>query len=255
MRIVRFLHDGEARYGCVDGEVIALLQGNPIRDGAIETGETVVGATVQLLPPVEPSAKIIGIGTNYPPRPGGPVFPLPTEPKMFLKATGSAIGPGQEIELPPIEGEIIHEGELAVVIGRRVKQVVREDALDAVFGYTIANDVTARDQMLKDGLWARAKSYDTFCPLGPVVDTEIDPACAEISTYVNGELRSSGNTRDLVFDVARLVSHVSQVFTLQPGDIILSGAPGGPRTIIPGDDVEISIAGLGMLRNPVTARP
>jgi 2-keto-4-pentenoate hydratase/2-oxohepta-3-ene-1,7-dioic acid hydratase in catechol pathway len=255
MRIARFLHEGEARYGRLDGDVVVVLQGNPIRDGAIETGETLAAGRARLLPPVEPSATIIGIGMNYPPRPDGPQLPLPDEPKMFLKATASAIAPGQAIELPPVDGEVIHEGELAVVIGRTVKRVSREDALDAVFGYTIANDVTARDQMLKDGLWARAKSYDTFCPLGPAIDTEIDPAGAEIATYVNGELRSSGNTSDLLFDVAHLVSHVSHVFTLQPGDVILTGAPGGTRTIVPGDDVEIVISGLGTLQSPVIARP
>jgi len=255
MRITRILHEGDARYGSVDGDVIALLRGNPIRDGVIETGETIVASSAQLLPPVESSASIIGIGMNYPPRPDGPQFPPPQEPKMFLKATGSAIAPGQAIELPPVDGEMIHEGELAVVIGRTAKQLPRADALNAIFGYTIANDVTARDQMLKDGLWARAKSYDTFCPLGPVIDTEIDPARAEIATYVNGELRSSGNTRDLLFDVAQLISHVSQVLTLHPGDVILTGAPGGARTIVPGDDVEIVISGLGSLQNPVVARP
>lgn len=255
MRIVRVLHRGEARYGRVDGDVVALFDGNPVLGDAVETGEVIEASSAHVLAPIEPSATIVGIGMNYPLRPGGPVFPLPEEPKMFLKASASVIAPTQAIELPPVAGEMIHEGELAVVIGKSAKCVAREDALDVVFGYSIANDVTARDQMLADGLWARAKSYDTFCPMGPVIDTELDPAGANITTYVNGELRSSGHTVELLFDVAYLVSHVSQVFALRPGDVILTGAPGGTRTIVPGDDVEIVISGLGSLKNPVIARP
>jgi 2-keto-4-pentenoate hydratase/2-oxohepta-3-ene-1,7-dioic acid hydratase in catechol pathway len=249
MQITRVRYEGDVRYGVREDDAIHLLDANPLLGEAVRTGEVLDWEASEVLPSVEPHAKIVGIGMNYPPAPGRPV---PERPLVFLKATSSLAADGEAIELPDIDGQIVHEGELAVIIGRRTKNVSEADAMNAVFGYTIVNDVTARDLMLADVQWARGKSFDTFCPIGPVIDTELDHANARISTSVNGEPRREGNTRDLVFSVPFLISYLSRGFTLNPGDVIMTGSPPGDGEIAPGDEVTVTIEGIGTLRNPVT---
>jgi 2-keto-4-pentenoate hydratase/2-oxohepta-3-ene-1,7-dioic acid hydratase in catechol pathway len=218
------------------------------------TGERVVLAEAKLLAPVIPRSKIVGIGLNY----GGAEAALPpgskTEPVIFLKPNTAVIGPNDAIQLPPVQGRIIHEGELAIVIGAVAKRVRAEDADQVIFGYTVANDVTALDQMLDDGQWARGKGYDTFCPIGPVIETGIDPRGVPIRTLVDGEERSTGHTRDLVLSIPEIVEMVSDVWTLLPGDIILTGSSPGRLEIEAGQRVEVEVGGIGRLLNPVRAR-
>ena len=172
---------------------------------------------------------------------------------IFLKPPSALIGHGAPIKLPPGIGRVDHEAELAVIIGRRARRVRREDALAYVLGYTCANDVSARDFQKKDGQWGRAKGFDTFCPLGPVIATDLDPARLAVRAALNGELRQNGNTADMVFDVPFLIAFISAVMTLEPGDVILTGTPEGVSAIAPGDVVEITVEGVGTLRNPVEA--
>ena len=175
----------------------------------------------------------------------------PAEPLLFLKPNTAVIGPGDAIVLPPQSRQVDFEGELAVVIGRIAKNVREADAASVVFGYTIANDVTARDLQKSDGQWARAKGFDTFCPLGPVIETEFELSGNTIETRVNGEVRQSGSLDDMVHSVASVIAYASAVFTLLPGDLILTGTPAGVGPIVDGDVVEVSVSGIGTLRNPV----
>jgi 2-keto-4-pentenoate hydratase/2-oxohepta-3-ene-1,7-dioic acid hydratase in catechol pathway len=177
----------------------------------------------------------------------------PEIPLLFLKPPSSVIGPGQAIILPPQSQKVEHEGELAVVIGRRGRWVQAGDATDLVLGYTIANDVTARDLQRRDGQWTRGKGFDTFCPLGPWIDTEFDPADALITTHVNQELRQMASTRDMVFSVRQLIAFITSVMTLLPGDVILTGTPAGIGPLAAGDTVRVEIEELGSLSNPVKA--
>jgi 2-keto-4-pentenoate hydratase/2-oxohepta-3-ene-1,7-dioic acid hydratase in catechol pathway len=178
----------------------------------------------------------------------------PANPLIFLKPNTSVIGPGDTIVIPPVEGRIVHEGELAIVIGSVAKRVKQEDWRAVVFGFTIANDVSARDVMFADGQWARAKGYDTFCPLGPYIETEIDPFNLEIETFVDGELRRKGNTRDLLHSIPEIVAFCSDVWTLLPGDVICTGTPSGLGSFSDGQTVDITIEGLGTLSNPARNR-
>jgi 2-keto-4-pentenoate hydratase/2-oxohepta-3-ene-1,7-dioic acid hydratase in catechol pathway len=210
---------------------------------------------VKLLAPVIPRSKIIGIGKNYLAHveemkdvTGGEV---PEEPLLFLKPNTSVIGPDDTIVRPSISQRVEHEGELAVVIGAVAKEVPEERALEVVYGFTCANDVSARDLQVKDGQWARAKGFDTFCPLGPVIETDLDLADAHIETRVNGDVRQSGSTAQLIHSIAKIVAHASQAFTLLPGDVILTGTPAGVGPLEPGDVVEVEIEGIGILRNSV----
>jgi 2-keto-4-pentenoate hydratase/2-oxohepta-3-ene-1,7-dioic acid hydratase in catechol pathway len=173
---------------------------------------------------------------------------------LFLKPNTSIIGPGDTIQIPPVEGRIVHEGELAVVIGSVAKRVKAADYKDVIFGYTIANDVSARDQMFADGQWARAKGYDTFCPIGPVIETELDISSLEIQTYVDGEPRRHGNTKDLLHSIAEIIEYASDVWTLLPGDLILTGTPAGLGGFVDGQTIDITIEGIGTLSNPARNR-
>ncbi|WP_375388938.1 fumarylacetoacetate hydrolase family protein, partial [uncultured Amnibacterium sp.] len=255
MKIARFTSGGsDPQFGIVDDEDLVVVAGDPMFQGFETTGERVPLAEARLLAPVIPRSKVVGIGLNY----AGVEALLPpgskTDPVIFLKPNTAVVGPGDAIQLPPVQGRVIHEGELAIVIGSVAKRVREEDADDVIFGYTIANDVTAIDQMLDDGQWARAKGYDTFCPIGPFIETEIDPRGVPIRTVVDGEERSSGHTRDLILSIPEIVARVSDVWTLLPGDLILTGSPFGRLDIEPGQRVEIEIGGLGRLVNPVRAR-
>lgn len=178
---------------------------------------------------------------------------MPESPLLFLKPPSSVIGPDAPILLPPQSERVEHEGELAVVIGKPGRWISPKHAHTHIFGYTLANDVTARDLQRKDGQWTRGKGFDTFCPLGPWIETEFDPSDALLTCHVNGDMRQMGSTRDMVFDVKQLIAFASTIMTLLPGDVILTGTPAGVGPLTPGDVVEVSIEGLGTLRNPVDA--
>jgi 2-keto-4-pentenoate hydratase/2-oxohepta-3-ene-1,7-dioic acid hydratase in catechol pathway len=209
-------------------------------------------ASVKLLPPAVPS-KIICIGRNYVAHAEEHQAEVPEVPLLFLKPPSSILASGETILLPPQAQQVEHEAELAVVIGKRGRWLDPETAKDYILGYTVANDVTARDLQRRDGQWTRGKGFDTFCPFGPWIETEFDPADAVITCTVNGELRQMGSTRDMVFPVRQLVAYVSSVMTLEPGDLLLTGTPAGVGKLADGDEVVVSIEGLGELRNPVKA--
>jgi 2-keto-4-pentenoate hydratase/2-oxohepta-3-ene-1,7-dioic acid hydratase in catechol pathway len=255
VKIARFTSGGsDPQFGIVDDDDLVVLAGDPMFQGFETTGERVPLAEARLLAPVIPRSKVVGIGLNYP----GVEALLPagakTDPVIFLKPNTSVVGPGDAIQLPPVPGRVLHEGELAIVIGSVAKRVREEDADDVIFGYTIANDVTAIDQMLDDGQWARAKGYDTFCPIGPFIETDLDPRGVPIRTVVDGEERSSGHTRDLILSIPEIVARVSDVWTLLPGDLILTGSPLGRLEIEDGQRVEVEIGTIGRLVNPVRNR-
>lgn len=252
MRIARFAHQDAIRFGIVDGTDLVVLAGDPLFAGFETTGERVPLGEAALLAPVIPRSKVIGIARNYRDHAAELGNEVPAEPMMFLKPNTSVIGPGDAIVRPPQSERTDYEGELAAVIGRVAKNVSTEDALDYVFGYTIGNDVTARDLQKTDGQWARAKGFDTFCPLGPAIETEFTPSGdVRIITRVNGEVRQGGTLGEMVHSVAECISYASHAFTLLPGDVILAGTPAGVGPFVAGDTVEVEITGLGVLRNPV----
>ena len=250
MRIIRFQFGDDApRYGWVLGDRIGLIEGSPF--GEFRRAETNLSfSEVRLLAPVVPQ-KIVCIGRNYAAHAEEQGVQVPDNPIIFLKPTSSVIGPGNTIQLPPQSNQVEHEAELAVVIGKRGRWLFLDDALDYLLGYTIANDVTARDLQLRDGQWTRGKGFDTFCPVGPWIETEFDPTDTLISCHVNDELRQMGTTRDMVFTVQQLLVFISSVMTLEPGDLILTGTPSGVGPLKPGDQVSIAIEGLGELINHV----
>jgi 2-keto-4-pentenoate hydratase/2-oxohepta-3-ene-1,7-dioic acid hydratase in catechol pathway len=209
---------------------------------------------VRLLPPVQPS-KIICVGRNYVAHAKEHDADVPEVPLLFLKPPSSLIGAENMIYLPPQSRQVEHEAELAVIIGRRGRWIQPSDALNYIFGYTIANDVTARDLQRSDGQWTRGKSFDTFCPIGPWIDTEFDATDVMITCHVNGEMRQMASTRDMVFHVNQLIAFSSSIMTLEPGDIILTGTPAGVGPLQTGDLVEVSIEGLGKLTNRVATEP
>lgn len=209
---------------------------------------------VLLDPPVQPG-KIVCIGRNYAAHAREHGAEVPDVPMMFLKPPSALLAPNGTIRLPPQSQQVEHEAELAIVIGRRGRWIPPEEALGYVFGYTIANDVTARDLQNRDVQWTRAKAFDTFCPVGPWVETEFDPSDALITCHVNGESRQLASTRDMVFSVSKLLAFASSVMTLEPGDLLLTGTPAGVGPLVDGDTVEVSIEGLGTLRNTVAAEP
>ncbi len=217
------------------------------------TGERIPLADVTLLAPVIPRSKVVCIGKNYHDHAAEMGGEAPAEPLMFLKPNTSVIGPNDVIVRPTsLSSQTDYEGELAVVIGRIAKNVPAERAGEYIFGYTVANDVTARDLQRTDGQWSRAKGFDTFCPVGPVIETDLDVSAASITTRVNGEVRQQGPVSDMIHDIPTLVAYASAVFTLLPGDLILTGTPAGIGSFVAGDVVEVEIDGIGVLRN--TAR-
>jgi 2-keto-4-pentenoate hydratase/2-oxohepta-3-ene-1,7-dioic acid hydratase in catechol pathway len=200
-------------------------------------------------------SKIVGIGQNYRAHAAEMGKGIPEEPLMFLKPPSAVIADGMPIERPSGYERVDYEGELGVVIGKRAHRVARERALDFVGGYICVNDVTVRDLQKKDGQWTRAKGFDTFCPMGPRIATGLDPAKLRITTRVNGVIKQDSSTSDLIFDVPTLIAFVSQHMTLEEGDVISTGTPSGVGPLQPGDVVEVEIEGIGVLRNPVIARP
>jgi 2-keto-4-pentenoate hydratase/2-oxohepta-3-ene-1,7-dioic acid hydratase in catechol pathway len=256
VKIARFSHAGALSFGILDEDERewVVLSGDPMYAGYETTGERVKLADATLLAPVLPRSKVIGIGRNYREHAEEMGAEPPAEPLMFLKPNTSVIGPNDSIVLPPQSARVEHEGELAVVIGKIAKDVAVESALEKVFGYTIGNDVTARDLQRSDGQWSRAKGFDTFCPLGPVIQTEYEVASGTIQTRVNGEPRQSGRFSDLMHGIPELVAYASSVWTLLPGDVILTGTPAGVGPLTDGDRVEVTVSGIGTLSNPVRAK-
>ena len=258
MRIARYTTGEDPAFGVVEGEpgseVVAQVQGDPLYQPVVFTGERVPLEDVRLLAPVIPRSKVIGIGRNYVDHAKEMGNEPPTSPMMFLVPNTAVVGPGDPVVMPPGSQEISYEGELAVVIGRIAKEVPRSRVPEVVFGYTCANDVTARDWQRGDGQWARAKGFDTSKPLGPWIVTDLDVADLRVQSRVDGETRQDGTTSDMVFDVADLVSHVSQAFTLLPGDVNLTGTPAGVGAVEAGQRVEVEIEGIGTLSNPFVRR-
>jgi 2-keto-4-pentenoate hydratase/2-oxohepta-3-ene-1,7-dioic acid hydratase in catechol pathway len=274
VRIARFSRDDTVAYGVVqeaapdgvasaaigpdtDGLTIAELQGHPFgvgTDSVRYTGQSYPVADVRLLAPVLPT-KVVAIGKNYADHAREMGGEPPDEPVIFLKPSTSVIGPGDPVARPvKLSERVDFEGELAVVIGRLCRDVPPERVSEVIFGYTCANDVTARDLQAKDGQWTRAKGFDTFCPLGPWIETGLDPSDLELTTTVNGEVKQHARTSQLLHDVTAVVCYVTSVMTLLPGDILLTGTPAGIGPLAYGDRVSVAIQGIGALTNPVVDR-
>ena len=257
MRVARFAGEDDPTFGVVGEEdgvpTIAVLKGDPLYAGFELTGQKVVLDDVRLLAPVIPRSKVVCVGKNYAAHAAEMGGEVPTTPLTFLKPNTSVIGPGDPIVYPAQTSEVHHEGELAVVIGRICKDVPAEDAAKVIFGYTVANDVTARDLQRTDGQWTRAKGFDTFCPLGPWIETNLDPADLRVTTTVGDELRQDGRTSDMVFSGADVVAYVSSFMTLLPGDVLLTGTPEGVGPLEVGDSVSVTVEGIGTLTNPVVS--
>ncbi len=269
MRIARFTAGDDPLFGVVTGEldefgqaaddsVVVELVGDPLYAGIQPTQTEHRLADVRLLAPVIPRSKVVAIGKNYAAHAAELDSEVPEEPLMFLKPNTSVIGPGDQILYPPQSQRVDYEGELAIVIGRICRDVPPEQATDVILGYTIAIDVTARDLQKRDVQYTRAKGFDSFCPLGPWIETDLDPhdfaEGRRVQTHLNGDLVQDGSTKDLIFDIPTLVAHVTSVMTLLPGDVILTGTPEGVGPMQPGDEVEVSIEGLGALTNTVVKR-
>jgi 2-keto-4-pentenoate hydratase/2-oxohepta-3-ene-1,7-dioic acid hydratase in catechol pathway len=261
VRLARFVvPDADPRFAVVEGvdedgglddAVLLVLDGDPLYRPVQPTGEQVPLLDARLLAPVIPRSKVVGVGRNYAAHAAELGHDVPAEPVLFLKPNTAVVGPGESVVLPPESAEVHHEAELAVVIGRLCKDVPVDQVDQVVLGYTCADDVTARDLQRRDGQWARAKGFDTFCPLGPWVVTGFDPSDRDVVCRVNGEVRQRGRTSDMVHAVPSLVAAVSRAFTLLPGDVILTGTPAGVGPLADGDRVEIEISGLGTLEHGV----
>jgi len=271
MRIARFAAGDEVRYGVVDSDAagaaesrngtgggagaltVAEMSGHPFGPAAeiALTGASYPVADVRLLAPVLPS-KVVAIGRNYLEHARELGNEPPAEPLIFLKPSTSVVGPADAIIRPDaLSKRVDFEGELAIVFGRLCKDVPRDRVPEVIFGYTCANDVTARDLQASDGQWARAKGFDTFCPLGPWIETDLDPADVRLTTSVNDQIKQDSRTSLLIHDVATLVSYVTAVMTLLPGDVLLTGTPAGIGPLVAGDSVSVSIEGIGTLTNRV----
>jgi len=236
----------------VEGDEIGELAGHPFGPVTF-TGSRVPISAVRMLPPVLPS-KVVAIGKNYADHASEMGGAVPEQPLLFLKPSTAVAGHGDAIAYPPSSQRVDYEGELAVVIGRLCRDVPESRAAEVVLGYTCANDVTARDQQKADGQWSRAKGYDTFCPLGPWIETELDIADLRITTTVNGETKQDGRTSQIVHKVPSLIAYITSCMTLLPGDVILTGTPAGVGPVEIGDEVSVEIEGIGRLTNPVVAR-
>jgi 2-keto-4-pentenoate hydratase/2-oxohepta-3-ene-1,7-dioic acid hydratase in catechol pathway len=258
MRIVRFSPGPDSDLGVDplfgvldDDSTITVITGDPIYSGIQKTAATIALSKVRLLAPVIPRSKVVCIGKNYADHAAEMGGVVPEEPIIFLKPNTSVIGPNDTIVWPEMSDRVDHEAELAIVIGRLCKDVPIERVNDVIFGYTIANDVTARDLQKKDGQWTRGKSFDTFCPIGPWIDTDFVPGTQKITATVNGEVKQSAQLSDMMFKVPQIINFVSSVMTLLPGDIILTGTPAGIGPMIAGGDATMAIEGLGELTNKV----
>ncbi|RYG77966.1 DUF2437 domain-containing protein [Yimella sp. RIT 621] len=252
MRICRYTDGEDPYFGLVDGagEKIAQISGDPLYTKIELTGVTTTVDRVRLLAPVIPRSKVIGIGRNYAAHAQEMGAEPPKEPMMFLIPNTAVIGPDDPVVMPPQSERVDYEGEVAVVIGRMCRDVSPEEAAKSIFGYTCANDVTARDLQKSDGQWARAKGFDTFCPIGPWIETDLDLSDLRVRTRLDGETVQDGTTADMIHDVPTLISYASQAFTLLPGDVILTGTPEGIGPVQPGQRVEVEVQDIGTLANP-----
>jgi len=252
MKIVRFKTKNRAsRFGWVYQDMVGDIEGNPYGEFRRFDPEYALDA-IEILPPCEPS-KIICVGRNYLDHAREHNVEIPDIPLLFLKPPSALISSSQNIILPPQAKDVEHEAELAVVIKTPGRWLQPESALNSIFGYTIANDVTARDLQRRDLQWTRGKGFDTFCPLGPWIETEFDPSDALITCHVDGELRQMASTRDMVFTIQQIISFASSVMTLFPGDVILTGTPAGVGPLVAGNTVSIRIEGIGNLTNAVVS--
>lgn len=249
MKYVRFEINNKVEYGVLNEDVITTLDKSFFEKAELTDKKYHINE-VRLLSPVVPS-KALCIGFNYRDHAKEFNLPIPTEPIIFMKASTSVIGPEDKIVYPPLSKKLDFEAELCVVIGKTARNIKIEEVDDYIFGYTCANDVTARDLQFKTGQWTLAKGFDTFLPLGPFIETDIDPTKVDVQCYLNGELKQSSNTKNLVFNHAYLVSYLSKFMTLNVGDVILTGTPSGTTSMVEGDTVEVKIQGLGTLRNTV----
>ena len=252
MRIVRYQLGGDApRYGWVHEDQVGEIEGD-VFGNYMRREATLSVSGVKLLAPVVPS-KILCVGRNYVEHAKELGNVVPKIPLIFMKPPSAVIGPGETIVLPRQSKQVEYEGELVVAIGKRGRNITAEQARQFILGYTVGNDVTARDLQKSDELWTRAKGFDTFCPFGPWIDTDFDVSDAVISTRVNNEPRQMGSTQDMTFSVATLIAYVSSIMTLMPGDLLFTGTPSGVGTLKGGDEVVVEIEGLGVLRNVVRA--
>lgn len=263
MRIARFAAAGtDPRFGLVElaadagqyPDTIAVLDADPLAGPVNYTGERLKLDDVRLLAPVIPRSKVVAVGRNYAAHAAELGSEVPPEPLIFFKPNTSVIGPGEPIVRPLLSSNVHYEGELAVVIGRICRKVPVDRAADVIFGYTCANDVTARDLQSSDGQWARAKGFDSFCPLGPWIVTHLgldEVAQLQLTTRLDGEITQQGNTNQMVYPVAQLIAHISAFTTLLPGDVILTGTPAGVGPMVAGQQVSVEITGIGELSNPV----
>jgi 2-keto-4-pentenoate hydratase/2-oxohepta-3-ene-1,7-dioic acid hydratase in catechol pathway len=247
MKILRFSKDKKIRYGVISNRTVKVIKGTPF--SSIEfTGETCKLSEVKILAPTVPS-KIVCMGLNYKKHAEETHMPIPANPLIFLKPPTTIINPEDNIVYPAMSKRVDYEGELAIVMKKKASLVSREKALDYVLGYTCFNDTTARDLQNVDGQWTRAKGFDTFGAIGPWIETDVNPDKLPVETYLNGELKQQGNTSDLIFSIRDIISFISQVMTLLPGDVIATGTPSGIGPMNPGDTIEIKIAPIGTLRN------
>lgn len=249
MKIVRFLYRQEPRFGLIKEDHIELINGEPFQE-IKTTGVSVAIHKAKLLAPILPT-KVIAVGLNYRDHARELGMELPREPCLFMKPSSSVIGPSEAIIYPAMATQVDYEAELAVVIGRQAKSVPVDKAEQYIFGYTCGNDVTARDLQRRDGQWARSKSFDTFCPLGPHIESDINPGDLKIELRLNGEEKQSSRTGQMVFGIPQLVEFISEIMTLFPGDVILTGTPFGVGKMKPGDVAEVEIEGIGVLTNQI----
>ena len=250
MRIVRYTTNGDSpKYGWLLEDRVGEIQGDMFGEYRRREAKTPL-AEVKLVAPCEPS-KILCVGRNYVEHAKELGNEVPKVPLIFMKPPSSIIANGDAILLPPQSAQVEHEAELVVVMGRKARNVTTETAKEYIFGYTIGNDVTARDLQKTDGQWTRAKGFDTFCSFGPWIDTEFDPSDAVVTCRVNGQMRQMASTRDMVFNVGTLIAYISSVMTLEPGDLLFTGTPAGVGELRNSDEVVVEIEGLGVLKNPV----
>lgn len=249
MRLVRFLVQGRIAYGTLNNEEVSELDGAGFASlSSIRKQHRM--ADVKILAPCVPT-KIVAVGLNYRDHARELGMPVPETPILFLKPPTSVIGPGEAIVLPAMSTRVDYEAELGIVIRNRVSRVSPAESRDHILGYTCVNDVTARDLQKKDGQWTRAKSFDTFCPIGPWIQADLDPGDLLVESYLNGERRQASRTSQFIFGVDHLVSFISQIMTLEPGDLIITGTPAGIGPMQAGDEVEVRIEGIGSLKNRV----
>ncbi|HEU5159619.1 MAG TPA: fumarylacetoacetate hydrolase family protein [Streptosporangiaceae bacterium] len=254
MRIIRYDAAGSARWGVLGpDDMVYEATGEPFGGAGLRAGPPVARVEeVRLLAPVTPS-KIVCVGRNYADHAAELGNPVPKEPLIFLKPPSSIVGPGAEVVYPEASGRVDPEAELVAVIGRRGRRVAAEDAMSIVAGYTCGNDVTARDLQKSDPQWTRGKGFDTFCPLGPWVDTEFDPSDVQVTCTVDGDVRQDGRTKDFIFDIPTLIAYITAFARLEPGDVIMTGTPSGVAPVQVGDTMTVAVEGLGELTNPVVA--